>query len=71
MKKEDWLWWLNFRDKNTSTISDIEYNKIAKLHAEYFNHKLIIPCRCSPKRIQSFINEINNKWSTEPKPKVR
>ena len=71
MKKEDWLWWSDFREKKSSTVSGTEYNKIAELHAEYFNHRLIIPCKCSPKRIQGFIDDLNKKFTSEPKPKVR
>jgi hypothetical protein len=32
---------------------------IANLHAKYFNHTFYLPCSCSPKTWQTWIDELN------------
>lgn len=62
MKKSDKEWWGNFRDNLRHTVSNDEYLKISELHAEYFNHKVNYPCKCSPKVIQSYIDDLNELY---------
>jgi hypothetical protein len=59
MTKEDKDWWNNFRDNLRNTVSNDEYRKISELHAKYFNHQVNYPCKCNPKVIQSYIDDLN------------
>lgn len=71
MTKEDWIWWQNFRENLGHTITNDEYLKICDFHAHYFDHKLNLPCKCSPAVIQSYIDDLNEYWSNKPKPRSR
>lgn len=62
MKEEDFLWWKDFRENLRNTVSNDEYRKLSELHSEYFNHELVYPCKCSPKIIQSYINDLNDLY---------
>jgi hypothetical protein len=59
MEKLDVKDWEKFREKTSSRIDRDEVVLIAELHAKYFNHKMKVPCSCSPKRIQTWINDLN------------
>ena len=71
MTKEDWIWWQNFRDNLRGTLTNDEYLKVSQLHANYFDHKVNYPCKCSPRIIQSYIDDLNDFWSNNPKPRSR
>jgi len=71
MTKQDWLWWQTFRDNLRGTLTNDEYLKVCELHAHYYEHKVNYPCKCSPKIIQSYIDDLNEFWSTNPKPRAR
>jgi len=62
MKTEDFLWWGNFRDNLRNTVSNDEYLVICELHSKYFDHKLVLPCKCNPKVIQSYIVDLNELY---------
>ena len=62
MKKADKDWWKYFRDNLRNTVSNDEYKMISELHAHYFNHIVNYPCKCSPKIIQSYIDDLNKKY---------
>jgi len=59
MKREDFIWWASFRETLRNTVEDSEYRKISEFHAYYFNHKVNYPCKCNPKIIQSYIDDLN------------
>ena len=63
MKTEDFLWWGDFRDNLRNTLSNDEYRRVSELHAKYFNHNLVYPCKCSPKVIQSYIDDLNSLYN--------
>ena len=62
MNADDLLWWANFREKNRPYLENDEYRYICELHAREFNHKVDYVCKCNPKRIQQFIDELNAKF---------
>ena len=62
MNKIDSIWWVNFRDNLRNTVANDEYMRICELHANYFNHKLNLPCKCNPKIIQSYIDDLNELY---------
>ena len=55
--------WQHFREVKKSTLSDIEFKMICELHAKYYNHKFYKPCTCSPKKIKSWIKDLNVIWN--------
>lgn len=61
MNNKDFERWTEFRDK-TGRITDTEYRLVCELHARYFNHRLVYPCKCSSKRIQKWIQQLNDLW---------
>tara|TARA_R110000822_G_scaffold42023_2_gene114644 strand:+ start:123 stop:332 length:210 start_codon:yes stop_codon:yes gene_type:complete len=61
-KKEDFQSWDDFRSVNKSVITHQEYEMICELHAHYFKHPLEKPCKCSPKRINQLIADLNKIW---------
>ena len=58
MNTEDKKWFNDFRENLRNTVENDEYNKLCELHAFYFNHKINYPCKCNPKIIQSYINDL-------------
>jgi len=56
LDKKDWD---QFRSKNTVRVSREEIEMIAELHSKYFNHKYTVPCSCSPKTLQKWIDDLN------------
>ena len=71
MNITDWNWWLEFRNTESTIITNDEYIKICLLHSIYFEHKFKKPCKCNPKRIQKYIDDLNEFWDSKPKPRVR
>ena len=59
MNTNEFIWWASFRENLRNTIENSEYKYISELHAKYFNHKLNYPCKCNPKIIQSYIDDLN------------
>lgn len=62
-KKQDYEKWTKFREVGKNTINKSELKLVSKLHAEYYKHKYIIPCSCSPKRINGWIADLNKIWA--------
>ncbi len=64
MEKVDKKKWTKFRSSKSSIVSKEEVQMIAELHAKYFNHKVKVPCSCSPKRVQALIDDLNKKYES-------
>ena len=62
MEQVDVKDWEAFRDNSKSRLTRNEVELISKLHAKYFNHKYNVPCSCSPKQLQQWVNDINAKY---------
>ena len=75
MTLKEWKQWQEFRESDLHTITVAEQKLIATLHSKYFNHKYSLPCSCKPSKarkiLQKWVNDTNNKFETEPKPKIR
>ena len=63
MDKKDRIDWLKFTSVVSQKITSAELRMISELHAKYFNHKMKIPCTCSPKRIQVWIEDLNKLYN--------
>ena len=61
-KKQHYERWTKFRMGDKHSISESELKLVSKLHSEYYKHKYIVPCSCSPKRINSWIADLNKIW---------
>lgn len=59
MNKDDLLWWSSFRDVNRQYLENDEYKMICEIHARVNNVEVDYPCKCSPKKIQRMIDELN------------
>jgi hypothetical protein len=57
--------WYQFRSKNTTRVSRQEIKMIAELHSKYFNHKYKVPCSCSPKDLQKWVDDLNKIYESE------
>lgn len=62
MTSEDQKIWLEFRSSKSSRVSKKEVLMIAKLYSVYMNKKYIVPCSCNGKRLQSWIDKINEVY---------
>ena len=62
MEEIDRTDWHQFRESSGNRLSRNEVELISKLHAKYFNHKFVIPCSCSPKQIQGWVNDLNKMY---------
>ena len=65
MVKKDRKDWKKFREGKGNTITHEEYLFICNLHAKCFDHKLELPCKCSPKRLNYMIAELNKLYDQE------
>lgn len=63
MEKTDYDNWTKFRSENGMELDRAGQDLVVHLHAKLFNHKLIRPCTCSPKRWQEFIDDINKVYN--------
>lgn len=59
MNEQDQIWWAEFRESTKNYLTQAELQKIAEMHAHYKRHKFAKPCTCNPKKIQSWINDLN------------
>ena len=57
--------WYQFRSKNSDRVSREEVEMISELHAKYYNHKFEVPCSCSPKTLQKWIDDLNVVYESE------
>jgi len=62
-EKLDFNNWECFRNVKKNTLSDAEFKMICDLHAKYYNHKYHRPCTCNPKKIKSWIKDLNVIWN--------
>lgn len=63
MTNEQYNKWTEFREKKSSSISYAEFEFLAELHSELFNHKFYKPCTCRPKEINKWIKDINDIYN--------
>jgi elongation factor P--beta-lysine ligase len=59
MNEQDKIIWAVFRDDTKGYLHHDEYMMICNYHAKYKDHELILPCKCDPAVIQSYINDLN------------
>ena len=62
-EKQDFKNWEHFRNVKKGTLSDAEFKMICGLHAIYYGHKYHRPCTCNPKKIKSWIKDLNVIWN--------
>ena len=63
LSTEDYKKWQNFKSSNSNTLDEGEQKFLARLHSEYFNHQYHVPCTCSPKTYNNWIQDINNLYN--------
>ena len=63
LNKEEYDKWTEFRSQKSSTINKTEQELIATLHSKYFAHKYYLPCSCSPKEWNRWIQQLNELYS--------
>lgn len=64
MEEIDKLDWDKFRLKNSDRVSRQEVELISALHAKYMNHKYKVPCSCSPKTLQKWVDDLNKIYES-------
>jgi hypothetical protein len=45
-------------------LTAVEREEIARIHARTFQHKMIVPCTCSPKLWAGWIRDLQNLYDT-------
>ena len=61
--KEEYNQWQEFREVKNNSIHESEQKLIAELHAKYFKHKYYLPCGCSPKQWNKWIQQLNEIYA--------
>tara|TARA_B100000902_G_C27234319_1_gene876546 strand:+ start:904 stop:1119 length:216 start_codon:yes stop_codon:yes gene_type:complete len=59
MTKLHWDKWQEFRSNDSNTMTADEQELMARIHSVYFKHAYYIPCSCSPKTYNTWIDQIN------------
>lgn len=62
MEENDRLDWYQFRNNDAPNVTHTEYVMIAKLHSKYYNHKYKLPCKCNPRVINKYIEDLNKLY---------
>lgn len=65
MDKIDKKDWEKFRSSPKNVLSKEEFTMICELHAKYFKHSFYKPCTCSPKKIKSWIAQLNDIYEQD------
>jgi len=71
MNRKNYFIWQDFRKSKRTTISNEEFEMIAKLHSIYFKHQYYLPCTCSPKTIILWIKQLNELFLSSKKYRVK
>lgn len=61
--KEEYDKWTEFRSIKSNTINKPEQELIASLHAKYHGHRYYLPCTCSPKEWNKWIQQLNEMYT--------
>jgi imidazoleglycerol phosphate synthase glutamine amidotransferase subunit HisH len=59
MSKVDHMSWSVFLSNESDTLMKEEQELLARLHAKYFKHSYYLPCTCSPKTYNTWIEQLN------------
>lgn len=59
MNNTDWKWWKDFREVKRGYLTNDEYRMVSEIYARIKSQNVNYPCKCSPKVIQNYIDEIN------------
>lgn len=51
--------WTGFLNNDKNTLTKGEQELLARLHSIYFKHTYYIPCTCSPKTYNNWIEQLN------------
>jgi len=51
--------WTEFLNNNKNTLTKDEQELLARLHSIYFKHTYFLPCTCSPKTYNNWIEQLN------------
>ena len=51
--------WTEFLANNKKTMTKQEQELLGRLHAYYFKHSYYLPCTCSPKTYNTWIEQVN------------
>ena len=59
MSKIHYDTWTTFRESKKDTLTKGEQEILANLHSIYFKHSYYLPCTCSPKTYNTWIEQLN------------
>ena len=51
--------WTAFLDNDSDTLTKGEQETLARLHSIYHKHEYYLPCTCSPKVYNQWIEQLN------------
>tara|TARA_R100001244_G_scaffold89679_2_gene68162 strand:+ start:111 stop:320 length:210 start_codon:yes stop_codon:yes gene_type:complete len=63
-EKNDFKRWTTFRMEKKQYLSRAEFEMVCYLHSKYYRHSYYLPCTCSPKIINQWINDLNKIWDS-------
>jgi hypothetical protein len=59
MTEKDYASWTEFLSSKSNTLTKEEQELLARLHAIYYKHSYYLPCTCSPKTYNTWIEQVN------------
>jgi hypothetical protein len=59
MSKLHYEEWTKFLDSNSNKLNKQEQELLARLHSIYFKHSYYLPCTCSSKTYNNWIQQLN------------
>ena len=59
MSKLHYEEWTKFLDSNSNELNKQEQELLARLHSIYFKHSYYLPCTCSSKTYNNWIQQLN------------
>ena len=59
MSKLHYEEWTKFLDSNSNKLNKQEQELLARLHSIYFKHSYYLPCTCSSKTYNNWIEQLN------------
>mgnify|MGYP003657101414 CR=1 FL=1 len=55
--------WEEFQEGKNNSLTKEEQELLARLHSIYFKHTYHLPCTCSPKIYNNWIQDINGLYN--------
>ncbi len=63
MNEEEKNYWVDFKAKVRTSLTQPQFKLLCKLHSKYYNHKYYEPCSCRPSEIKMWIADMDKIYN--------